>query len=159
VHAGILTKEVKMEYKSKEQLQQVTADYGDRPAVRPPMSQRERLEKWANLLENHGNQQLNAFGGTEFQSIAVRRSARRSGSPISVAYADPVLRREGLRNDTYGEAQRFFELSDARLHDIVCDCMSGPTVSARVAAWRVRAAIPQRSGPGLFARMWRVLAG
>jgi len=39
---------------------------------------------------------------------------------FSVAFNDPVLRVAGMKNDTYGEAKRFFELSDMQLHSIVC---------------------------------------
>ena len=43
-------------------------------------------------------------------------------SPLTVAFEDPMLRVEGLRNDSYGEAKRFFELTDSQLHRIVCYC-------------------------------------
>jgi hypothetical protein len=36
----------------------------------------------------------------------------------------PLLRAAGLENDTYGEAKRFFELSDGQLHRIVCYTVS-----------------------------------
>jgi hypothetical protein len=47
---------------------------------------------------------------------------RGDGSPISVAFEDPVLRAAGLENDNYGEAKRFFELTDGQLHEIICYC-------------------------------------
>ncbi|TGR74211.1 hypothetical protein EN836_33420, partial [Mesorhizobium sp. M1C.F.Ca.ET.193.01.1.1] len=51
---------------------------------------------------------------------------------------DPLLRAAGLRSDTYGEAKRFFELSDWQLHDVVCSCHTGATMQASWAAARVR---------------------
>jgi hypothetical protein len=59
---------------------------------------------------------------------------RSDGSPISVAFADPVLRAAGLENDSYGEAKRFFELTDRQLHKIICYCHFGATVNAATAA-------------------------
>ncbi|TIL63074.1 MAG: hypothetical protein E5Y81_20340, partial [Mesorhizobium sp.] len=70
-----------------------------------------------------------------------RDVARGAGSPITVAYEDPVLRAMGLKDDTYGEAKRFFELSDWQLHNIVCHCHVGATMQARWAAARVRRTI------------------
>ncbi|MDP9812634.1 hypothetical protein J2W42_005504 [Rhizobium tibeticum] len=56
------------------------------------------------------------------------RSDAKRGFPIAVAYEDAVFRAEGLSDDTYGEAKRFFELSDWQLHRFVCSCHSGTTV-------------------------------
>ncbi|TJX31685.1 MAG: hypothetical protein E5W21_30815, partial [Mesorhizobium sp.] len=67
-----------------------------------------------------------------------RQAARADGSPISVALEDPLLKAAGLRNDTYGEALRFFELSDWQLHEIVCSCHVGATMQSKWAAARVR---------------------
>jgi hypothetical protein len=49
-----------------------------------------------------------------------RAAMRSDSSPISVAFADPVLRAAGLENDSYGEAKRFFKLTDRQLHKIIC---------------------------------------
>ena len=62
-------------------------------------------------------------------------------SPIAVAFNDPVLRAEGMKDDTYGEARRFFDLTDWQLHEIVCHCHFGDTMVAKTAARRVRNAI------------------
>ena len=66
---------------------------------------------------------------------------RGDGSPISVALEDPVLHNEGLRNDSYGEAKRFFELTDYQLHEIVCYCHVGDVMQASRAALSVRAVL------------------
>ncbi len=76
---------------------------------------------------------------------------RGAGSAITVAFEDSLLRTEGLKDDTYGEAKRFFELTDWQLHDIVCYCHFGATMSAGTAARRIRAAIGGR--PNVFTRM------
>ncbi|WP_136621481.1 MULTISPECIES: hypothetical protein [Mesorhizobium] len=106
----------------------------------------ERLERWAQLLEQNPNRCLGALTGTEYQSVEMRETMRSAGSPITVAFEDPIFRALGLKEDTYGEAKRFFELTDWQLHEIVCHCHVGATMPARWAASRVRAAMSARSG-------------
>ena len=106
----------------------------------------ERLERWAQLLEQNPNRCLGALTGTEYQSVEIRERMRSAGSPITVAFEDPIFRALGLKEDTYGEAKRFFELTDWQLHDIVCHCHVGATMPARWAASRVRAAMSGRYG-------------
>lgn len=105
----------------------------------------ERLERWAQLLEQNPNRCLGALTGTEYQSVEIRERMRSAGSPITVAFEDPIFRALGLKEDTYGEAKRFFELTDWQLHEIVCHCHVGATMPARWAASRVRAAMSGRS--------------
>jgi hypothetical protein len=83
---------------------------------------------------------------------------RSDGSPISVAFEDPVLRAAGLENDSYGEAKRFFELTDHQLHRVICYCHFGETLSAATAAHYIRA-VPTRNQPGIFARLRETIAG
>jgi hypothetical protein len=117
------------------------------------MSRNERLEHWAELLESEPDRPLATLHGTEYQAAETRATMRCAQSPISIAFDDPTLRAEGLNNDTYGEAKRFFELSDWQLHEIVCHCHFGATMTAEVAARRVRAAIAGRPVPGFLDRM------
>jgi hypothetical protein len=81
---------------------------------------------------------------------------RADGSPISVAFKDPVLRAAGLENDSYGEAMRFFELSDNQLHKIICYCHFGASVSAATAAHYLRKLIARQL---MFARLRSMLIG
>lgn len=110
-------------------------------ATYPTMTRAQRIERWAELLEQNPGRCLGALSGTEYLSPEARDVARGAGSPITVAYEDPVLRAMGLKDDTYGEAKRFFELSDWQLHNIVCHCHVGATMQARWAAARVRRTI------------------
>jgi hypothetical protein len=55
------------------------------------------------------------FFDTEHESDAKRAGLRHDDSPISVAFADPVLRAAGLDNNSYGEAKEFFDVSDWEL--------------------------------------------
>ena len=125
-----------MKHHSIEQLQAL-ADV--RPL--PPMTRTERLERWARLLEQQPNQHLATLPGTEHASQAERLAMRIAGSPITVAFEDSTFRTAGLVDDTYGEAKRFFDLSDWQLHNIVCQCHLGNAVTSASAARRVRAAI------------------
>jgi len=109
----------------------------------------QRLERWAQLLEQDPDRRLGALAGTEYTAPDLRDRMRASGSPITVAFEDPVFRAQGLIDDSYGEARRFFELSDWQLHEIVCHCHVGATLPARWAASRVRAA--NSPGSGFFA--------
>jgi hypothetical protein len=106
-----------------------------------PLTRRERLARWAELLDQDPRRQLATLAGTEFEAGEDRALLRRPNSPFSLAFADPLLRASGLKDDTYGEAKRFFQLSDHELHNIVCSCHYGSVVSAGQAARHVRAAI------------------
>ncbi|MBB3705000.1 hypothetical protein [Aminobacter aminovorans] len=106
-----------------------------------PMTRIERLERWARLLKDQPQRRLTTLSGTEFLPHAERQTMRASGSPITVAFEDPVFRAAGLSDDSYGEAKRFFELSDRQLHNIVCHCHLGESTRGASAARHVRAAI------------------
>lgn len=129
------------------------------PDCRPlNMSRRERLERWAELLEKSESRHLATLYETERQSAAMRDTLRSDGSPISVAFDDPMLRAAGLENDTYGQALRFFGLRHWQLHDVICYCHFGATVHAETAAGLVRSILSgERSG--LLARLRAVFLG
>lgn len=112
----------------------------------PAMTRTQRLEHWAMLLERNPEWCLAAFPGTEYMTLDVRDNAQSRGSALSIAFADPTLRAEGLKSDAYGEAKRFFELADWQLHAIVCHCHVGGTMKAGWAATQVRSAIDKESG-------------
>ena len=112
------------------------------PAV--PLTRVERLDRWARALDRLGKASLGSLWRTEHVAPAELPSVRADNSPLSVAFEDPVLRIVGLSDDSYGEAKRFFELSDDELHWIVCYCHFGETVSAEEAARRVRAVAAPR---------------
>ncbi len=134
-----------MKHQTLDQLQAV-AEVDERyPNM---LSRVERLERWAECLEANPTRQLFTLHETEHQSTKVRDEMRCGDSPISVAFADPVLRASGLANDTYGEAKRFFELTDGQLHDVICYCHFGETIKAATAARNVRSIL----APGVFAR-------
>jgi hypothetical protein len=102
------------------------------------MSRRERLERWAELLERQPDRRLCAIEGTEFGDRREREAKRADGSPLTVAFEDPILRAEGLRGDRVGDAVEFFDLWQNQVHYLVCYCHHGRTVSPGTVAARVR---------------------
>ncbi len=121
-------------------------------------SQRGRLERWNELLRQEPIRLLTTFTNTEYLSPEVRDRLRCDDSPVSVAFADPLLREAGLAGDSYGDAKRFFSLSDRQLHRIVCYCHHGAQTYAAGVACQVRAAYPRMSGPGVLRRVWSAVA-
>jgi hypothetical protein len=140
-----------MQHKTLEDLQRVAAIYPDQ--THPAMTRSQRLQRWAELLEREPGQRLGTMHGTEYQPSDTRDTMRSIGSPLSVAFEDTVLRAEGLTGDNYGEAKRFFDLTNRQLHNIVCYCHHGVTMTAETAARHVRAAIDGSGNPGMFARL------
>lgn len=145
-----------MKHQTIEQLQ-IVAEI-DQAYPRQTMSRGERLERWAELLERNPDRRLSTLPQTEYQPANARAIMRGHDTPISIAFEDPVLRAAGLENDNYGEAKRFFELTDRQLHEIICYCHFGATVNAATAARHIRAAIAGRQ-PGMFARMLEAFVG
>lgn len=145
-----------MKYRSLEELERSGELHRDAPPHKP-MSQRERLGRWAHLLEVDPFRRLNTLDQTEFCDPKARDAIRGDDTPLSIAFADPVLRAEGLADDSYGAAKRFFGLSDGQLHYVVCSCHCGATMLARYAASRVRAVTPRPHTPGLFSRLVQLL--
>lgn len=103
------------------------------------MTKRDRLLRWAEALEARAGARLATLWGVEYAPRRDRLEMRQEQSPLTVAYADPVLREAGLKDDTYGAALQFFELSDAELHRLVCRCHFGAYVASERVAARLRA--------------------
>jgi hypothetical protein len=142
--------EAKMKHHALDELRNVASVNQDNPYA--AMSRTARLERWAKALEESPSRYLSTLHQTEYQPAAQRANMRADDSPISVAYKDPVLRAAGMENDTYGEAKRFFELSDEELHKVICYCHFGATVNATTAARHVRSFFAEPK-PGMFDRL------
>jgi hypothetical protein len=102
------------------------------------LSKTELLERWALVLEKRKGARLRTLREIEYRPVKEQSALREENSPLTVAFEDPVLRSAGLRNDTLGEGARFFGLSPAQLHEMVCYCHFGETVATEVVAARVR---------------------
>ncbi len=140
-----------MKLKTLEELKRVAE-------VRPPltrdgMSKRQRLARWAEVLELEPQRYLRSLFETESMNPGRRYALREENSPLTVAFEDSVLRAEGLESDRYGDALKFFELSDGELHDIVCYCHHGPTMAPKAVARRVRAALRSAERKSFVQRM------
>ena len=122
-----------MKYQS---LEQIALEADVHPGI--AMSRRERLERWAELLERQPWRRLSTIEGTEFGSRREREAKRSDHSPLTVAFDDSVLRAEGLRGDRVGDAVEFFDLREDQVHHLVCYCHHGQTVSPGTVAARLR---------------------
>ena len=143
-----------MEYKTSDELQRIAERHGE--AAAGTMSRERRLLRWAELLRARPGQMLSTLHGTEYQPAEVRDAMREDDSPISVALADPILRFQGLADDTYGEAKRFFDLKDREMHHILCYCHLGVSMTAESAAARITSIASPPSG--IIGQAWQALA-
>ncbi len=128
-----------MEHKTLDEIRNVATVQPSWLGSRP-LTKCERLERWAEVLERQGGRRLKTLFEIEYLSRAERAALRANDSPLSVAFADPRLRAAGLAGDTIDDAVAFFAVSEMELHDILCFCHHGDTMSANAAAARVRAA-------------------
>lgn len=96
-----------MKHQTLDQLHAVADVHAEATDLVATRSQ--RLERWAKLLEQNPDRRLEALTGTEYKSPEIREKMRYNDSPLTVAFEDPIFRAQGLRDDTYGEARRFFE--------------------------------------------------
>jgi len=124
-----------MEHRTFEDLHAVAETHRINGA---PMSRRERLERWAAALEQQPDRPVKLLRQVEYLSASVWPEARAEDSPLTVAFADPVLRHAGLAGDSLGHAERFFNLSHRQVHFLVCDCHFHGAVNAGRIATRVR---------------------
>lgn len=99
---------------------------------------RERLERLARLLEEHDGP-VQMLTQIEYLRRAERLLLRRDGSPLTIAYKDPVFRAQGLAGDRLGDAMTFFALDDREAHHLFCDCHYRTGVSSQVIGAQVRA--------------------
>ena len=142
-----------MKYKSLSEIQSTEFARVDPP--KPGVLRRRRLERFADILENHAGP-IRLFSQVEAIPGRKRRAMRRDCSPFSIAFADPVFRAEGLASDTIGDASAFFGLGASEAHELVCDCHYFGPVNARTVADRARFIA---SHPSLASRMRNFIAG
>ena len=143
-----------MRHSSIDQLSRVAAVTSE-----VPLTRRERLARWAELLNREPQRLLATLVGTEYEARKDRDTMRAANSPFSIAFADPLLRASGLKDDTYGEAKRFFQLSDHQLHNIVCACHFGGEVPAAQVARHVRSAERRSALSENVMKLWKWLVG
>ena len=101
---------------------------------------RRRLERLASLLEAN-KEPVQLFLAMEWVSKKKRPALRQDCSPLTIAYADPQFRREGLGGDSVGDGMAFFQLSLRQVHALFCECRyahSDEQDTAKLVAKRVR---------------------
>jgi len=109
-----------------------------KPSDAPVLSKRERLDRWAELLEREPDRLLRTLDEIEWKPKAVRLAMRADDSALTVAFKDPVLRTAGLLSDRFGDAVNFFQISEHDAHIVLCSCHGGQFMRAEEAARRVR---------------------
>lgn len=106
---------------------------------------RARLERFARLLDQCEGK-LHLLTRIEYMSQSAREGMRADGSPLAIAYADPVFRAQGLASDRLGDVMRFFALSWGETHHLFCDCHYGSRAAGPGAiAGRVRGVAAKQS--------------
>ncbi|MFN3889902.1 MAG: hypothetical protein ACK4MV_05850 [Beijerinckiaceae bacterium] len=136
-----------MEHKSAQELRAFADITTDPP---PPLGRKERLERWAALLDRDPQRRINLVHELEFASRESQAAMRAPESALSVAYADPLFRSLGLQSDRVGDGQAFFGLSESQTHRLLCSCMHGMSMKAGDAARLIRSIA--KPLPGIFAR-------
>lgn len=140
-----------MKHQNPQELAAAATTYPQPP--QPRMSRRERVERWAEVLERHQGP-VNALRQVEYLPPQERRAYRGVNTPLTVAFNDPVLREEGLASDRLGDAMDFFQLSDSEAHALLCDCRYHGRMTGGGLAHRLRrhAQASERR-----ARMWQAI--
>lgn len=126
-----------MEYKSLDHIRDVAEVHADL-TPHQTMTHRERLLRWADVLQRHEGRQLRSLMGTEFVGRDERAKMRIDNSPLTVAFEDPILRADGLKGDRFGDAVEFFGIGENDAHNLVCYCRHGRTMMAESVARDVR---------------------
>jgi hypothetical protein len=134
-----------MEHKPLEEIRSAATVISATPLLQDRRElRRARLERLATVLERH-EEPLSLFSRVEYLDTAARSLLRTDGSPLTIAYRDPVLRAQGLASDRMGDGMAFFGLSARQAHSLLCDCHSVGPATGRSMAARVRAIARQRT--------------
>ena len=126
--------------------------------VQPALGRRERIARWATLLEAHDGP-LAALRQIEFMSPEMRRAYRDPASPLTVAYKDPILRDDGLSGDTLGDVMDYFEMTHDDTHRLLCDCHYHGTMTGTGLAARLRHFSTRRESGSIWERAQTILSG
>lgn len=87
----------------------------------PTMSRAEKLMRWADVLRERKGRVYMA-SNLEHMLPDARNSLQHEFFPWTIASNDPILKDAGLAGPTYGDAKKFFELTDADIHAFTCNC-------------------------------------
>jgi hypothetical protein len=147
-----------MESRTKEEIAKIArfAEVQDGDAKEPRwLIRRRRLQRLADLIDAH-KEPLQLFLAMEWVPKKERPALRQDGSPLAIAYGDPLFRIEGLRGDSVGDAMAFFQLSLRQVHAMFCECGYSHSLeqdTAKLVAQRVRSFAKRRSVAELFSKL------
>jgi hypothetical protein len=137
-----------MKHTPIEELREQARVTTDAPESVPPhVIRRQRLERFAAVLERHQGP-VKPLSRIEYLPSSEWSLLRADQSPLTIAYHDPVLRKEGLESDRLGDAMAFFKLSPSETHELLCDChyagaATGPMIATRARALANRVTLRQ----------------
>jgi hypothetical protein len=100
------------------------AEIIDAVPLRPVMSRRDKLLRWAGLVRKC-QYDLVLYHGIEYMrpfDLANILPCNNSVSAFTVAMVDPTFQSMGFGPGSVTDAMRFFELSQSQLHEFSCDC-------------------------------------
>ena len=123
-------------------------------AATRPLSRLQRLRRWAEVLDRCRTPFLRPLRQVELYAPAERAKLRADHSPLAIAYADPVLRSQGLQGDRLDDGRGFFGLNDRDMHALVCDCRYGGRMRPKDVARRVRGLAHPNPLRRIWARIW-----
>lgn len=118
------------------------------------MSRRERLRRWADVLEMHPGP-LRPFFRIEYLTPTERRELRGEDTPLTVAFDDPILRADGLHSDRLGDGLAYFQIPEHVGHRLLCDCHYNGTMTGGNVAARLRTL----ADGNVFQRLWAWATG
>jgi hypothetical protein len=124
-----------MEHKQLDQLLSIADIQTSEPVSR--MTRPERIKRWIALLNKEPMRRLNALDEIEYMLPSDRPLARADDSPLTVAYNDPVFRREGLKSDRLGDVMALYKISEKEAHHAFCSCLGGHTMDSSAFARRL----------------------
>ena len=122
----------------------------------PGLLRRNRLERLASLLET-SQAPVRLFSRAEYLPNDKRMELRDDLSPLALAYADPVLREQGLKSDRLGDGIAFFDLSWTEAHHLWCDCHYAGNLSGSAIAARMRSLAQRRTLGEILSGCWNVV--
>jgi hypothetical protein len=88
----------------------------------PPITKRQRLQRFANVIRSGPRVPLHLFINLEYRDAGEWKYLAHPSSAFAFAAKDSVLHDAGLTGDSVGDARRFFDLSREELADFSCVC-------------------------------------
>lgn len=98
-----------------------SAELGELEKLIVPMTKAEKLRHLAQMARAH-SRPFHIFDRLEYYAPQDRARLEHPHSIFALAAQDPKLQQAGLKGQTVGEAERFFDLTKEDLHLFSCNC-------------------------------------